>query len=111
MRTIIVLAVVLLSAMQTQAKDNNTPLSCRTDNGTMFVIDDWLVTEMGGKPVKFKVVDKDNYSVTGVFNPAANVEIHVRLVNRTYLDKIVAYSAEFENGLLRRANQVDCKKE
>ncbi|AVF76543.1 TPA: hypothetical protein RG678_004313 [Vibrio alginolyticus] len=110
MRIIIVLALALFTAMHTQAKDNNTPLSCQTDNGTMFVIDDWLVTEMGGKPVKFKVVDKDSYSVTGVFKPVANVEIHVRLWNQTHLDKTVAYSAEFENGLLMRANQVDCKK-
>ncbi len=110
MRAIIVLAVTLLTVMHTQAKDDSTPLSCRTDNGTILVIDDWLVTEMRGKPVKFKLVDKDSYSVTGIFKPLDNVEIHVRLVNLTYLDKIVAYSAEFENGLLKRANQVDCKQ-
>lgn len=55
------------------------------------------------------MVDKDNHSVTGVYEQE-DVKIHTRLVHLSYLNKVVAYSAVFESGLLKSANKVDCKQ-
>ncbi|EIA9327391.1 hypothetical protein K7103_004358 [Vibrio parahaemolyticus] len=111
MKATLLLTLTLLPVTFLHAEEqSNTPLTCTTEHGSMFLVDDSLVTEIGGKPVKFKVVDKDNYSVTGVYEQEDDVKIHTRLVNLSYLNKVVAYSAVFENGLLKSANKVDCKQ-